>query len=355
MPELLGKKYTRADLMRRVGSLTQVAGIREYTYNSGRADGVRAVEVNTGPLRFELLPTRCLDVSFASYRGIPFGYISKSGVRHPAYFSPADPNSFGANFLAGVMTTCGLHSYGPPATVQGVQHQLHGEIANIAAEELMVREEWQGNDCTFTVAGTIKFSRFYAEDLVLRRVVTARLGESSFTVEDEIENRDFAPTPCLPLYHVQFGFPFLSELSRLISSPIVKTVPRNEEAARRVGNFAKFGPPLDGQDEYCFYHTFKPDAAGRATAAIFNPELGERGMGVYVRYDIASLPVFIQWKMLRSREYVCGLEPAAAPLDNRGEDILRASQLAPLEKRRYRLRIGVIEGEEECRRFTGAE
>lgn len=351
MAEMFGKKYSREELLRRTGNLSQIGGIREYVYSSGRADGVRAVEVNTGPMRFEIIPDRCLDVSFASYKGIPFGYISKSGVRHPSYYNRTDPRGFQDNFLAGVLTTCGMHNIGPASECAGRMHQLHGGLANMPAEKVCVDERWDGDDCVFSVSGEVRHSAFYNEDLVLRRKISSRLGSSSFLVEDEVENQDFASSPCILLYHAQFGFPILDAAAKLLSSPIAGTVVRPGAPENAIDRFAAFGDPVDGAEEACFYHSFRPDALGWAGAAVFNPGLGERGIGAYIRYDTASLPVFVQWKMLRSREYVCGLEPATAPLDDRNADELAANTLRPMEKRRFRLEIGVVEGEEECRKL----
>lgn len=354
MPTLYGEKYTKADLLRRVGNLAQVAGVREYTYNSGKADGVRAVSVNTGPFTYELLPGRCLDVGFASYKGFPVGYISKSGVCHPAFYNRADPASFHDNFLAGALTTCGLHNIGPASECCGQFHQSHGRVANLPAEKVGVSEDWDGDECAFRVRGTVRHSSFYHEDLVLRRVVTSRLGGACLRIEDEVENLDFAPSPALLLYHAQFGFPFLDAESRLITSPRRSSIVRGTGAEADPEEFSRFAPPTDGKEEICYYHTFEPDKEGRAVACIFNPKLGARGMGAYVRFDTRTLPTMVQWKMLRSREYVCGLEPVNARLDNRSAEEMAGSMIAPMEKRRFALEIGVIEGEEECREFAGA-
>ncbi len=354
MPELFGKKLSRAELLRRVGNFAQVAGIREYAYTSGKADGVRAVGVNTGPFAYELLPGRCLDVGFASYRGLPVGYISKSGVCHPAFYDKNDPTGFQDNFLAGALTTCGLHNIGPASECGGRPQQLHGRVANIPAEKVSVREEWDGDECTFRVEGEVRHSSFYHEDLVLRRSVTSRMGGTSLRIVDEVENMDFAPTPCFILYHAQFGYPFLDEGTRLITSPVRRSTARPGVPEGLLAECGSFGPPVDGAEEACFYHEFEPDERGRAVACLFNPDLGERGAGVYVRFDTRALPVLTQWKMLRSREYVCGLEPGNAPLENRGAAEIAASTLAPLEKRCFEIEIGVVEGEEECRKLAGA-
>lgn len=354
MAELYGKNYNRTDLLKRIGNLAQVAGIREYTYNSGRADGVKAVEVNTGLLKFEILPSRCLDISFASYCGVPFSYITKSGVRHPAYYSQVDPRGFLGNFFAGALTTCGMHNIGGPAELEGVRHEQHGEVHSMPAEKVSVSEVWNGDDCEFTISGEVHHSQFYAHDLILRRTIKTRLGANCYTIEDEVENLDFAPSPCFLLYHSQFGYPFLDADTKLFTSPAEKVAHRGGIPEGKRTPYDKFDAPTDGREEECYFHTFKPDAKGMATACLFNPKLGSKGMGVYVRFDTSTLPRFVEWKMLRSREYVCGLEPGTTPLDNRTDADIKAATIQPLQKRRHRLEYGVIEGEAECRKFVGA-
>jgi hypothetical protein len=349
---LFGQDLSRTDLLRRVGSFAQVAGIREYTYSSGRADGVRAIAVNTGAFSYELLPGRCLDVGLASYKGLPVGYASKSGICHPAFYNKTDPTGFGDNFLAGALTTCGMHAIGPGGECAGRAVQQHGRLSNIPAEKVGTRETWDGDECSFRVDGEVRHSAFYREDLVLRRTVTSRMGEAAIHIEDEVENLDFAPSPCLLLYHAQFGFPFLDTDSTLFTSPVRARVARPGTPETELATFNRFGQPTDGAEESCFYHSFEPDAQGRAAACLFNPNLGERGMGAYVRFDTRTLPLLVQWKMLRSREYVCGLEPATARLDNRSAEEMAENTLAPLEKRRFALEIGVVEGEDECRELV---
>ncbi|MCC8108517.1 MAG: aldose 1-epimerase family protein [Planctomycetes bacterium] len=354
MADIYGKSLSREDLLRRVGNINQVGGIREYAYTGGRAAGTRAVEINTGLVTVEILLDRCMDISHASYLGVPFAYISKSNIRHPSYYSKIDPTGFQDNFFAGALTTCGLHNVGAASTAAGRDYQLHGIAANIPAEKISIRETWEGDDLVFTVEGDIHHSSFYHEDTVIHRRITARLGSPFIDIHDRVENRDFAPWPCLLLYHCQFGFPFLTKSSRLITSPILETRPRDAAAEAEMDRFDTFDAPKDGAGEVCFYHTLKADAAGHAGAALFNPNLGREGLGAFVRYDTGTLPRMIQWKMLRSREYVCGLEPISTWLDDRTPEMIKESNLKPLETRDFRLQLGVLPGEEAVRQHLNA-
>lgn len=347
MPKLFGREYSREELIRHVGNISQIGGIREYTFNSGRADGVKALEVSTGRLRFTVVPSRCLDIAFASFRDFPFGYISKSGLRHPSYFSKTDAGGFVDNFFGGLLTTCGFGNIGGPQEYKGKHHGLHGELSNMPAEHLQAREAWRGDDLHFEISGEIHHSRFCGEDMILRRTISTRLGCSSIFIEDEVENLDLAPATCLLLYHINLGFPLLSAATKLLLPPGSEVRNRPGTAPEEVAKCRAFGEPVDGYAERCFYHTLKPHTDGMATACLYNPELTLKGMGVYVRYDVSTLPNLVQWKNMCSREYVCGLEPGSAPLENRDDETMAANTLRPFEKRRFRVEIGVVEGEKE--------
>ena len=39
---------TKQELLKRVGSVEQIGGVRDFTFNDGKAKGVRAIEINTG-------------------------------------------------------------------------------------------------------------------------------------------------------------------------------------------------------------------------------------------------------------------------------------------------------------------
>ena len=76
MASVFGKEYSKAELLKKTGNLSQICGIKEYTFNTGRAKGVDAIDIDAGDLKFSVLPSRCLDIGQATYKGFPFGYLS---------------------------------------------------------------------------------------------------------------------------------------------------------------------------------------------------------------------------------------------------------------------------------------
>ena len=344
MARLFGKEYTKQELLKKTGNLSQVAGMKEYTFNAGRAKDVDAIDVNAGDLQFTILQSRCLDIGQAAFRGYPLGYISKSGLRSPAYFHEKKGIGYLDSFYGGLFTTCGLNNIGNDCEVNGREYGVHGEIANIPAEKVSVKEYWDDDELFFEISGIVRHSRFYAEDMVLERKITTSLGSNKIVINDTIENRDFASVPMMLLYHINLGFPFLDADSELITPNLKSSRPRTPSAEKGLPNTHEFIEPVDGIEEECFYHTF--DAPKKmAIVCLFNPNLGEKGMGIYLKYSTEQLPVFIEWKMMRSREYVCGLIPATNYVEGRKDalETNRFSTIQPLEKKSYQIEIGVTE------------
>ena len=344
MAKVFGKEYRKEELMKKTGNLSQVCGIREFTFNSGRAKGVDAIDVDAGDLKFTVLSSRCLDIGQASYKGFPFGYISKSGLRAPEYFLENKAKGFLDGFYGGLVTTSGLNNIGVDCVVDGREYGVHGEIANIPAEMVSKREYWDDDELYFEISGKIRHSRFYAEDLVMERIIRTHLGSNKLTITDTVENRDFTSVPLMLLYHINLGFPFLDSTSKLIIPHLKDSWPRTASAKKGLSSFDSFSDPVDGIEEECFYHTFGSDD-GKAIICLFNPQLGKKGMGVYLKYDIQQLPVFLQWKMMRSKEYVCGFAPATTYAEGRENAIEKNEiiSIEPLEKKTFRIEIGITE------------
>ena len=77
MAMLFGQEFTRSDLLQRVGNISQVAGVRLMTLEDGSEKGVQIIEARTGTgFRFNVLPSRGMDISYAEYKGIPLSWRS---------------------------------------------------------------------------------------------------------------------------------------------------------------------------------------------------------------------------------------------------------------------------------------
>lgn len=348
MAKLFGQEFSREQLRQRLGCLAQLAGARAFRYSGGRAEGVQAVEVRTGSgLRFVVLPDRGLDIALAEYGGLPVGWLSKNGIVAPAYFEQqgfAWLRSFGGGLLA----TCGLTQVGAPCTDEGEALGLHGRISNLPAEEYRSEERWEGDECLIRVTGQVRESCLYQENLVLHREIICRLGGSTISITDRVENQGYNPTPFMILYHYNFGFPVLSEHTRLYTSA-VKVEPWNDAA--RAGNrrHDRFEPPTPGYAFQVFSHEM-PKERKKVYAALVNEQLG---FGAYLAFSPLELPCFSEWKMMGQQDYVVGLEPGTNGSEGRAEARRagRLLMLQPGESRSLSCEIGVLAGKQEIDRL----
>jgi galactose mutarotase-like enzyme len=320
--------------------LDQLAGVRLVEFSDGKARGMRAAEVWTGGgLRFTIYLDRAMDVGPATFCGKPLAWV------HPALGTPAQYEPRGAGFLrtfgGGLMTTCGLTHFGPPAQDEGRTYGLHGRVSHLPARNVCVVTGWEGDEYVLRVEGEVVQATPFGEYLVLRRAITTRLGARELRVEDHVRNAGDRETPHMMLYHCNFGFPVVSPGSR-VHVPVAETRPRDEAARAGLDRWTQLGPPDPEFAEQVFFHTPVADAQGDVRAAIYNPGID---FGAYVRYRAAELPALTQWTFTSARDYVCALEPCTTHEAPRGvlRREARLSTLAPGEDVRYRLAFGVLD------------
>ena len=91
----------KVELLKHVGSVEQVGSVRDFTFNDGKMKGVRAIEINTGKVRFTVLPDRCMDIAQAYYKENAVAWFSKTGITAPAFYEKD-----GANWLRGFYGGC---------------------------------------------------------------------------------------------------------------------------------------------------------------------------------------------------------------------------------------------------------
>ncbi len=345
MALLYGQQWTREELLRRVGDISQLCGAKVYEFLDGPARGVIGVDVWTGGgLTFTVLASRGMDIGMARYRGIALAWRSPTMEIHPAFY---EPEGYGwlRGFHGGLLTTCGLMHAGHPIEDEGVHYGLHGRASYTPAHHLRTDGCWEGDDYFVIVEGKVREGAVFSPVLELHRRITVRLGENRLFVHDTVTNLGFQTTPLLLLYHINIGFPVLSETAELVL-PSKQVQPRDPDGGGGVDEYARFSPPQPNFREQVFFHQLVGTRDGDTCAAIINRALmhGE-GIGVYVRWNLNELPYFVQWKMVGEGIYVVGLEPTNAPLQFTRKEMRERGLLPvlqPGEQRTFRLEIGVL-------------
>lgn len=354
MANLYGRSYSREELLKHVGDISQIARAKPYRLIEGHEDGVLAVDVTTGGgLDFTVLASRGLDISSAQYNGRSLAWRSATSDQHPAFFEPEGPGWL-RTFYGGLVTTCGLTWMGAPCEDEGKPLGLHGRASHIPATNVHWDGRWDGDDYIVEVSGKLREAIVFGENIRLTRRIWARMGESRFYIDDTVENMGCQRTPHMILYHINIGFPAVDDNARLIA-PTLSATPRDSEAEEGKDRFAQMQPPTKDFKEKVYFHDLKADPQGRITTAIVNPEV-DGGFGVYCTFNQCELPYFTEWKMMDQGTYVCGMEPANALVMGRATERNegRLQFLNPDEKREYHLEIGVVVGAERLAALVAA-
>nr|WP_231038509.1 aldose 1-epimerase family protein [Pectinatus haikarae] len=287
-------------------------------------------------LEFTVSADRCADISRLSFRGINMGYFSPNGYVAPSYYDDKDIG-FLKSFTAGFLTTCGLAAVGVPCEDEGEQLPLHGTVSNTPVEYIYFEKNCE----EIKVHALINDEQIFSHKLLLRREIICSLKENIITIKDYVENRGDKDYPLMILYHMNIGYPLLSEKT-LIYIPSDEVQPRNDHAEKDIGNWNKIISPTIGFEEQCYFHHFSK----KGLAAVYNSDIDQ---GLLISFDKNNLNCFTEWKMMGERDYVLGLEPGNCHPDGRNKMRQEGNLkiLKPYESISYEVTISMLAGIKE--------
>jgi len=341
MAQLWGKTYPRAEILRRVGDISQLAEVLPFELVDGSERGVRGVTLrNAAGLELTVLTDRGMSIVHLSYHGVPLPLRGSVGMPHPAYFE--NPGlGWLRTWPTGFVTPCGLTQVGSPGADGGDELGQHGRVASIPARNVSWGGEWDGDDYLIYVEGAVRETRIFGEDLVLKRRIWTRLDSASFWMEDRVENLGHSPAPFMFLQHFNLGFPLVDSATRL-ELPEHTTEPRDDNARPGLDSYTIFSEPIAGYCEQVFYHDLTPGEDGMVSVRLVNPVFdGRRGLGVAWRYRKSEYPVLVEWKMMGEGLYVVGIEPANCHVQGRKAERQRGTlvMLQPGETRNHWMEV----------------
>lgn len=358
MTTLHGLDLTRAELLRRVGRLDQVAGVRRVTLGDGVGRGVRVLEFRTGGgLAFEVVVDRAFDIGRFDLDGVPLAWQASPGIVAPWYVEPEEWGWF-RSWGGGMLVTCGLdHTLGPgedgaehfdqPHVRTSQRFGLHGRVGGLPARLVGYGERWDGDDCILWAEGEVLQAMVYGENLLLCRRIEARLGERTVRIRDRVENVGHTPVSHMQLYHCNAGFPLIDDGSELLIPARATTT----DYGVPIAGYRRIGPPVPRAREACFEHELIAESDGAVPAGIVNRRLGV-GLGVVSR--ISQLPYLTVWRMLAEGMYGVALEPStnrdAGRWDARERGELQ--MLEPAETRTYDVELAALRGQGDLDAFT---
>ncbi len=320
-----------------LGHEQQISGVEEHRLIGGKGDGLRLLEVRNGlGLECTVSADRCADLPRVTFMGRNMGFFSPCGYVAPSYYDK-DADGFLKSFTAGFLTTCGLTSVGSACVDDGEVLPLHGTIGNTPAEHIW----WYRESDALVVEADIRDMVLFGRKLMLHRQLRFSTKENKLTLTDTVKNCGETETPLMIMYHMNMGYPLLSEKSQ-VTIPSDRVIPRNDHAAQGLATHLQMLLPTEGYEEECFFHEF--DTMGKAS--IYNPEIG---LGLSITFDPKVLDSFCQWKMMGNHDYVLGLEPGNCTPE--GRDILRKKGklhfLSPGEKTTFTFDVEFYTADQE--------
>jgi hypothetical protein len=352
---LFGRSYTRKELLRHVGDISQIAAVRPVELVNGSERGIRALEFKTGSgFSFTILQDRALDPYDASYNGCPLHWQAPAGPVAPAFFDPHDIGWL-YSMGGGLITTCGLTHVGPPEIDEEIDEELgmHGRIGNIPAKNVGFGADWEDDEYVLWATGDVREVSLFGPNLLLRRSIYTRLGQSRIWIKDIVENQGYDPAPLMLLYHCNIGFPVVAHGTEL-RAVIDNVEARDELSAAGMETFDQCEAPTPQAGEQVFFIDHDADAKGTVNVALINSECREgSGIGVYLSYPKAELPFYAHWKMIGQGTYVIGMEPGNCLPEGRSSARQngRLKILEPGESATFHLEIGVLGNPQERAAF----
>lgn len=352
--EIFGKKYSKTELLKKVGDVSQLGGVKLYEFSDGTAKNLRAVDVKTpGGIEMTVVLDRGMDISSLTYKNIPISWRSAARETSPIYYE-SKGSEWLRTFFGGLLTTCGLTHFGPPVIDGDEELGLHGRISNLPANNVFADCKWEKDDYMMWVQGKIREVKALEYKLELSRKITVFADKPVITINDTVENIGFSTSPLMILYHINLGFPLLDSTSRIILPAGTETSPIDKNAKKGIKSFNKFSEPIDNFEEQVFIHKIKTDKDGYGKVALVNEEFNKgEGLGILIKFNNDNLPYLIQWKQAASGEYVCGLEPANSFLGGRKieKENKNINFINPGEKIEFNIEISILDSKKEIKSY----
>ncbi|MCK5811620.1 MAG: aldose 1-epimerase family protein [Clostridiales bacterium] len=323
--------------LERIGHTDQIVYARRSVLSEGKADGLRIINIdNGGALTCTILEGRCLDISKLSYKGINLSFLGKPGLQHSTQTS-VSPGEFTRYFHGGMLYTCGLRNVGPNDTDESGKYPYHGRLGMTPAKEVSSVVNW--NEKNIIIKGKVELSALFGYNLVLHRQIEIPLFGNEIIITDKVENQGFSDESIMLLYHVNFGWPMLSNQTKLeINSK--KVEPRDSIAQSGIKTWNTFENPINNYQEQVFYHDPICEEDQFAHVYVINKQLG---LQVDVSYDKKALPQLIEWKSMASGDYALGVEPSTSKVSGRlsEKDNNRVVKLKVGEEKTFTLKLKI--------------
>lgn len=317
---LYGRELTRQEFLKYAGSVDQVGGIEAGELTEGASRGVRTVTVQTAEgLQYVIAPDCGMNIVSCSYKGIPVCWKTGTKSAHPGLYDP-QLTGWLRSFNGGLLVTCGLSQIGTACLDEGTAYGLHGRISNTPAEVVSMKGEWEGDRYGMTFEGIVRESMALGPRLVLCRRIFSWLDASWIRVEDTITNESWYDAPLLTSYHINFGYPFITENAKVQFEKHLGTEYYNDASRERgMEGINECDSPARDFAEQIYLQNLQEENGFRSFQV--SNRLDEAELSARVRYS-ENLNYLIHWRQFGEGDYVLGFEPANTTI--RGRAVERA-------------------------------
>jgi hypothetical protein len=165
------------------------------------------------------------------------------------------------------------------------------------------------------------------------------LGVPAISWVDQIINVGDQPAPLMLLYHINPGFPVVSERAELHTAH--KAVyPRDAAAKAGYERWSHYDAASAGYPEQVFFH--HPLKINNLSQAF----IGHEDFALRVTWNADTMPYFNQWKNTRQGAYVSGIEPSNSLPE--GQNAARRNNRLPIlqpgEMVSFYTKIDILDG-----------
>ena len=333
-----------SELKKYVGNYSQMFGISEYQLTSGRAKGIKVLDIRNGSgLEVQVLD-KAMDLGEIRYKGEMVSFLTPQGFCAPEFASDKEFD-FLNTFAGGGFITAGYNNVGAPGADEKGFFGLHGKLHTLTADNFGGRIEWNDDKPDFIVNGRVREAYLFGENIELNRRYVTRYGQKSVYIYDEVKNEGYKDEPISCCFHFNIGYPVVSEDSEIII-PYESYETGNEESAttNAIQKMMRCEKPQDSFVENVYFHKMKADHKGNTVVAVFNKK---RKLGVAIHFNINELPRITEWKLMQSGSYVLGLEPSN--IHGKGRDSATREGMQPMikpgEMKTFKLCYEIIDGD----------
>jgi len=349
-------KKTTNPYKNRICNHAQVGGIETSVLDDGLGRGVRIAWVNTGSgLRFKVVIDRAMDIADAFFNQYSLAWISPPGITRPR----PDANrglEWLYGFAGGLVATCGLTHAGGPESDENEERGLHGRISSMPAQiESIVQPDPANGKLDMSITGLIKQARLFGPNYLMRRTISARIGEPTIRIKDVITNRHTLPQPHMFIYHCNFGWPLADEGADIVWKGKCKSrgLDMDNELFNKKHDYKKCCDSLESHrgGEACGFIDVEPNGRGVCTVGLANRKLG---LAVKMTYPKKNLPWLCNWQHWGFGDYVTGIEPGTNPPigQNAARKKKQLVMLEPGQSRTYQLDLTVLTDEKKIENFV---